>query len=95
MCDDLRFEVMVFVIDSGKLIFCFFFHAFQFRVGGAEVCPSLDNFESGFLCGGSVGSLGAQPTSRLPDTDRWVDCADALDAGEQNSFAICHICCVY
>jgi hypothetical protein len=24
-----------------------------------------------------------------------VDCADALDAGEQNSFEICHICCVY
>ena len=94
MCDDLCFEVMVFVIDSGKLICCFFFHAFQFHVGGAEVCPSLDNFESGFLCGGSVGSLGAQPTSRLPDTYRWVDCADALDAGEQNSFANGHVCFV-
>ena len=46
MSNDPCFEVMVLVIESGKLIFCFFFHAFQFRVGGAEVCPSLDNFES-------------------------------------------------
>ncbi len=44
--DDPRFEVMVLVIESGKLIFCFFFHAFQFRIGRAEICPSLDNFES-------------------------------------------------
>ena len=78
MFDDLCFEVMVFVIDSGKLICSVFFHASQFHVGGAEVCPSLDNFESGFLCGGSVGSLSAQPTSRLPNTDRWVDCADVF-----------------
>ena len=95
MTNDLCFEIMVFDTESSELIFGFFPQTFQFRVCGAEVCSSLDNFESGFLCGGSVGSLSAQPTSRLPNTDRWVDCADALDAGEQNSFANCHICCVY
>ena len=94
MSNEPCFEVMVLVIESGKLIFCFFFHTFQFRIGRAEICPSLDNFESGFLGGGSVGRPIAQPTSRLPNTDRWVDCADALNAGEQNSFANGHVCFV-
>ena len=46
MSDDLHFEVMVLVIESSKLILCFFFYALQFRIGRAEICPSLDSFES-------------------------------------------------
>ena len=95
MTNDLCFEIMVFDTESCELIFGFFPQTFQFRVCGAEVCSSLDNSESGFLCGGHVGSVCTEPTSRLPNTDRWVDCADALDAGEQNSFANCHIWSVY
>ena len=95
MTNDLCFEIMVFDTESCELIFGFFPQTFQFRVCGAEVCSSLDNSESGFLCGGPVGSVCTEPTSRLPNTDRWVDCADALDSWEQYSFEICHICCVH
>jgi hypothetical protein len=80
--DDLRFEIVVLDAESCELVFGFFPQTFQFRVCGAEACSFLDTFESRFLCGDPVGSVCTEPASRLPYTNRWAGCANALCSWE-------------
>jgi hypothetical protein len=46
VCDNLFLEVMILAIKSCKIICCFFFFTLQFGLNRAEICPSLDRFES-------------------------------------------------